>query len=424
MIKTIINIEKDSWIDWVQLFLIGLTAPFFLFPSMKYVWVLFIVPGIWIWRLGMKKQFFNRTLLDWAIVVLLIQVFATCIVVPDLAFSLPKIAGVLLGVLFFYSIVALLISDKLIKWGILGFIGASLIFSIVSILGVQWASASSETHSKKMMTKIAENFPKINWNLPGAELGFNANAIGGTLILIIPLCFVIFFLFLKRRKKYHLISSKAIPLISIFVTTSVLCIVLFLTQSIGSWIGLIISIWILLLSWKWRMWSLVILFLLIVITFSSHNEKTVVNIIKTKVDVRKEAWSGAIDKIGEQPVFGIGMNSFRQIPDFKDYRVHAHNHFLHTAAELGISGLIAYLAMLIGTGYMCYEIWKVSNVGWMKISALGVVCGQLAHLIFGMMDSIPLGAKVGFFFWFSLALITAMYNYMIRKNVGKYRGRN
>ena len=80
-------------------------------------------------------------------------------------------------------------------------------------------------------------------------------------------------------------------------------------------------------------------------------------------------------------------------------------------------GLIAYLAILIGTAYMCFEILRKSNIGWMRISALGFGCGQFAHLIFGMTDSIPLGAKVGIFFWFSLGLITAIYNYVLNTNL-------
>jgi len=39
---------------------------------------------------------------------------------------------------------------------------------------------------------------------------------------------------------------------------------------------------------------------------------------------------------------------------------------------------------------------------------------KLAFLIFGMGDTIPLGGKNGVFFWVSLALIAAMYNYVDR----------
>jgi hypothetical protein len=59
----------------------------------------------------------------------------------------------------------------------------------------------------------------------------------------------------------------------------------------------------------------------------------------------------------------------------------------------------------------------------MRISAIGLGCGQLAHVIFGMTDSIALGAKVGIFFWVSLGLITAIYNYILKnRELLKARG--
>jgi hypothetical protein len=52
----------------------------------------------------------------------------------------------------------------------------------------------------------------------------------------------------------------------------------------------------------------------------------------------------------------------------------------------------------------------------MRDAARGLGAGQLAYFIFGMGDSIPLGAKAGVFFWALLALIAAMYNYARRAN--------
>ena len=60
---------------------------------------------------------------------------------------------------------------------------------------------------------------------------------------------------------------------------------------------------------------------------------------------------------------------------------------------------------------MCVEVWRKGKDEFMRMSVLGLGAGQFAHVIFGLGDSIPLGAKVGFVFWVSLALITAIYNY-------------
>lgn len=410
------KLRKYLNIDWIQLFLIGLVAPFFLFPSVKYIWIFLIIPGIWICRWIVKHNFFERTLLDWAIFILFIQVFATCIIVPDISFSLPKIAGVFYGLAFFYAIVALLTSEKLIRLGIIGFLGAGVMLSIFGILGMMW---DSEAYFNNLIPKIEKIIPKIKWNLPGAEEGFNSNAIGGTLTLIVPLCLILFLSYVKSKKENNLISYSLFPLIFFFIVLFVVSCVLFFTLSMGSWIGLIISIWILFFPLKWKKWSLLLIFISIAFFLLLHIDKTpVINeIVKDKIAQRNHLWLVGTNTINNHPFFGIGMNRIRQIPSVDYEQSTVHNHLLHIAAELGIPGLIAYLAILIGAGFMCFKIWRKSNIGWMKMTALGLGCGQLAHLIFGMGDSIPLGAKVGIFFWFSLGLIAAMYNYMLNHSL-------
>ncbi len=408
-----VNLIKSSRIDWIQFILIGLLAPFFLFPSMKFIWILFIVPLIWIWRWVFKKDFFERTILDWAIFILVIQVFATCLIIPELAFSLSKIMGVLYGIAFFYSLIALLKTEKLIRAGIVLFLGGGLVLSFIGILGM----IRSNVKYLDELYKISTLIPKINFNLPGAEKGFHWNAIGGTLILIIPLYIILIFLYLRRKKQNYLIYKNSLFLIFLFLGLLVTSAVLLLTQSRGSWIGLLLSCLILLIPRRrGKKWGLILMFLFIVVylMFLGFNKFPLsVKEMQSKIDSRTQLWNFAIKTIEINPVFGIGMNQVRKDPLVGYYQAHVHNHLLNTAAELGIPGLIAYLSILIGTGFMCYETWRKSDVSWIRVTALGLGCGQLAYLIFGLADSISLGAKVGIFFWFSLALITAIYNYFI-----------
>ena len=97
-------------------------------------------------------------------------------------------------------------------------------------------------------------------------------------------------------------------------------------------------------------------------------------------------------------------------------RAHAHNHLIHTAAELGIPGLAAYLAILCGVVLMCWVVWWKGRDKWMKAIILGLGIGQMAHFIWGMGDTLTLGGKPGVMFWISLALITGIYNYTFKFN--------
>jgi len=131
---------------------------------------------------------------------------------------------------------------------------------------------------------------------------------------------------------------------------------------------------------------------------------------------RVKVMTAGIGAIREHPWRGVGMNQLRRVTWIGYERSHAHNHFIHTAAELGIPALVAYLAILLGAGFMCVEVWRKGKDEFMRMSVLGLGVGQLAHFIFGLGDSIPLGAKTNFIFWVSLALITSIYNYTFRFN--------
>jgi O-antigen ligase len=125
---------------------------------------------------------------------------------------------------------------------------------------------------------------------------------------------------------------------------------------------------------------------------------------------RQQAWGVGMRVIKEHPLTGIGLNHVRMEKGIGYERAHVHNHLLHTAAELGIPGLAAFLAILCGMGFMAWKVWWLSRDGWMRMTVLGLGAGQLAHFIWGMGDTLTLGGKPGFMFWLSLALIAGVYS--------------
>jgi putative inorganic carbon (HCO3(-)) transporter len=114
--------------------------------------------------------------------------------------------------------------------------------------------------------------------------------------------------------------------------------------------------------------------------------------------------------ISDFPITGIGMNGFRRVmpvmypalltrPDVDV--AHAHNHLLQVALDIGLPGLIAYLALWCGTAALLISVYPNSRV----IS--GLAAGMVAYFAFGTSDAIALGAKVGIFFWVALGIIVA-----------------
>jgi len=77
--------------------------------------------------------------------------------------------------------------------------------------------------------------------------------------------------------------------------------------------------------------------------------------------------------------------------------------------DLGIPGLVAYVALLSVALMMGVDVWRRAQEPWIRATAQGLVCGIVAQQVFGITDAIALGAKIGIFFWLALGLLAAMY---------------
>jgi len=139
---------------------------------------------------------------------------------------------------------------------------------------------------------------------------------------------------------------------------------------------------------------------------------------EVNLSVRFEIWSRAIYGIQDFPFTGMGMNAFRKVvhvqyplftvsPDLDI--AHAHNAVLQAALDLGIPGMIACLGIWSTAGLMLVRVYRHSKNPLRRRVALGIGAGLVAHFLFGMGDAIPLGAKVGVFWWVALAIAAALF---------------
>ena len=135
----------------------------------------------------------------------------------------------------------------------------------------------------------------------------------------------------------------------------------------------------------------------------------------TTINGRTEVWSRALYGIQDFPFTGMGLNAFRRVvpvlyplfmvaPD-QDI-AHAHNHLLQAALDLGLPGLIAYLAMWLLAVVMTIQVWRSNAPPGQRVLAAGIAAGLLAHFVYGNTDVVALGAKPGLFWWWLLALMS------------------
>jgi putative inorganic carbon (HCO3(-)) transporter len=408
-----------KWFDTVQMAVLIAVSPLFFFPKPRLWWILFLIPLMWLTRKIVKKRLVEPTPLNLPMFIFLAAILITTLRVEYFSHSLPKIAGVFFAIAFFYAVIALVKTGKLIQWAAALFLAGGFLFSLVGLLGMP----TFKVKHLHLLMKIKDKLPRIDFGLPGAELGFAPTVVGGILLLIIPLFFVMAFHAWKHKKETT--GNKIFPvllIIGLLVTGGVLL----LTQARGAWAGLFIStvimglLFLFTLMKKRKIYAAVIIGLVVIGIIAGIGIYSVTHADQLRPGLKQaegtllfriQLWDLTVPVIEANPLLGMGLNNFRLIPEVRYFLSHPHNQFLDVAVELGIPALVAFLAILLVMGYMCVQVWKNSRDSWMRMAVLGLGWGQLAHLFFCITDAIPPGAKVGVLSWISLALITGIYNY-------------
>ena len=453
----------DRW-HWI---LLVLAAPFLLFPSPSRSLALFVVPGLWLlaWLAG--REPLPRTPLNAALLLVFFMVLVSLWATYDIVYSLPKISGMVLGIGIFFAVAREAGRPRGQLLSLLAFLGIGLGIAALGVIGTSWASSKIT-----FLEPILARLPTLIQGLQGAETGLHPNEVAGALIWVLPLMITIsaalFFLpryqhrpafgagknedaraqrkdWREKMRGWRLVGVTILCLAATFFVAAVFL----LSQSRGGYVGLALTLPVLILIAlppRWRWYSLALLALLAIvlgILLASRGEA--VRAWLTGSDLasdpalslntlegRLEIWSRAIYGIQDFPFTGMGMNAFRKVvpvlyPLFligPDIDIgHAHNEFLQAALDLGIPGLIAFLALYIGAFWMLVDVWRATrhpplNTEHCEVPeggslvtrflALGLGGGLLAHLLYGLTDAVALGAKPEVLFWMLLGLIAGL----------------
>jgi O-antigen ligase len=148
------------------------------------------------------------------------------------------------------------------------------------------------------------------------------------------------------------------------------------------------------------------------------------------LDGRLEIWSRAVYMIQDFPFTGIGLGSFGPVADrlypFFSYApntiLHAHNLFLQVAVDLGMPGLIAWLA-IVGTvstsAWQLYRRGQQVQDGWAAGLGAGLLGSQVALIVHGLFDAVTWGmVRPAPLVWLIWGLALAGWMMAKRANVG------
>ncbi|MEK6221784.1 MAG: O-antigen ligase family protein [Chloroflexota bacterium] len=400
------------------LFLIILVPIWVVRPEL--VWVFFLPLVFWGIGYVIEGQFFPKSLLDRPILGLSILSLASLIITPVLETSLTKVIGVFLGIFFYYAFIRAakgLSAVRIVVAVILVFIGMGIV--LLGLIG------GSFPNKIPVLAKLADLLPEMIMSIPGAESGFHPNAISGTLILFFPLTFVFLLRWKFIKQRFSKIYNSLLTAVYIFVVLgfAVESFYLLAGQSRGAWVGLFFGVLIVTLWSKYPRLEKpliymipglnVALYLIIVLSRTLHNRWILIlqnQNLHSTIGQRLVIWEWATKVFEDFPLTGVGYNVFRLAapvlyPRSQLIRTdfsHAHNFIFDVGVSLGVGGMLMLLWMwVIYTRFLLIELHSRKGEG--KYMYYGLLIGWLAFFAFSLMDTIPLGSKLGLLFWFFMA---------------------
>lgn len=411
---------------YLEAVLLLIAAPLLLFPGVfplatAVVLLLFALGWVGWWGVNGRPFVvtpFNAAFLLWGGAVL-VGILVTAD--PDL--TLPKATGVILGLATWRFLAVYGRSHQQI-WAavvVFGLLGA--MFALVGLFSTEWKSQSP------VIARLGPLLPPRLFRFSETpDAGVSPNQLAATLIVYLPLIGSL--LVGWRPARYRRIIRAGLILLAGAVVA-----ILFLTYSRSGWFGGVIGLVSLFFFWaitlppsRPRTAARLTLALMVgigvaVLLFAGPQRllalweeppaATALGNLST-LNFRKAVWPWAIQGIEDFPLTGTGLGGFRHVI-YRFYPVavpitygvaHAHNTFLQVALDVGLPGLVAYLAILGIAGIVSLRVARQSPS--FRPLVLGLVAGLFALHTFGLTDSLSIGSKPGIVFWYVLGLLTAV----------------
>lgn len=408
-------------LEWLMVLIL---APLAMFPAPNRVWPLLLIPVFWLLRRWHHSRCFPLTPLNLPIWGLCLMGLIGFLISDDRSQSWPKLIGLLYGASLFFAVAQ---PSRALAKRLAALLACGTAVALVGLVGIQW------TDKFAWLARIMSRLPQRLLALPGAENGISPNEVAGVLLWVLPIGLVLCWLCLRHGRSLWPQQRWLALAAALFVygSSGIMTAVLLLSQSRAGFLGLLAGLTTLFLLGlariRWWLAAILIGLGLLAATavwqqqpdlFLSQLEAQSGSRSLENLASRSEIWQRAIYAIQDFPLTGMGLNRFRELvfsyyPTFflrqdQDF-AHAHNHLLQTAVDLGLPGLICYLAIWLLTAVMLWQLWRHSPTPWGRGLALGLIAALAAYFVYGLVDTVALGAKPGFIFWFVLAITAVLH---------------
>ena len=356
----------------------------------------------------------KRTPLDIPVILLFTTLPVTLYATAFPQITVPQVLRMLAGLAFFYSLINWASSRKRI-----GQFTASLVLAGAGLAALAPFSVTWYTGNKLpfIPTALYNRFAVL------VSDAVHPNVMGGNLAILLPICIGLLFFYWRGlgRIKLVVLCSSSIMMVG----------VLFLTKSRGAWMGLVAALLVLGLLAFSKWWKLITTSAILSITAffilapSSLIDTLMSSDVIGGVDGRLEIFSRSILMIRDFPLTGIGMGAYSNVVDtfypfflFSPGQiVHAHNLFLQVAIDLGIPGLIGWLAIFLIVSLLAIRLYqracKDDERFFMSLGA-GLLGCQFVLAVHGLTDAVTWGmVKPAPLVWALWGLVIAAYNFQL-----------
>lgn len=412
-------------LEWTGL---AAAAPFLLFPTVRPAGTFAALGGLvvlWAATTVLREEAWPLTPFNVALLLFVPMVGVGILVstLPEL--TLPKATGLILGVAAFRAIAAAR-QPAFFHVALVAFFLLGLATLLVGVLGLSWVQKIPAWKA------ILAHLPKGLVRLPETQEGaVHPNELAGALTLYLPMPLSAI---LCWRPAWKRIPGLFLALAGLATCAGALL----LTQSRSGWLGgaagliAVTLLWLLRSPKRWmRLLGAALPFLALgALAFAlwrvgtaplreafdaALGEQLETPAGTISLEGRVELWSRALYAIQDFPFTGCGLGTFRRVvhilyplflvaPDTDI--AHAHNVFLQAALDLGLPGLIAYLALL---AVAASAAWWAGGAGMpFRWAALGLLAGLIGFHIYGLTDTVALGAKPGLAFWLALGILASL----------------
>ena len=419
-------------LEWVA---VAVAAPLLLFPTVHPRWTvvaLGVLVAMWLLRWIVSRVPWPVTPFNGALLLLALMMPVAIWISPLPELTLPKAAGLVLGLVAFRATVLAVHDRRSLGLALAAFCLLGLAIIAVGAVAARWPARVAA------LGALTGRIPRLITTLPelhGAAV--NTNQIAGALTLYLPLAVALVEEWAFRRSTW---ASRLFVLAGCVIFLALVAGVLVLTQSRSGWIGgaggllALWALWGLSSPHRWmRLLGAALPLVMVVVVvggifcagpqrmgeilYGAESDAAVMTTVGSiSMAARVEIWTRALYVIRDFPFTGCGLGAFRRVvhalcpfsgigPD-QDI-AHAHNIFLQTALDLGLPGLVAYLALLVVAGMSCWR-WARRGGPLARTVALGLAGGLVGLHVYGLADALALGCKPGLAFWLALGLVASL----------------